>query len=89
METFTIFHNQFGHLVPEIFRNLLDDKIFTDVTLITSDDKLIQAHSVVLGSRSNFFKPIFTNNLHPNIAIYLKDVTAEELLWMMNIIYLG
>ena len=89
MEEFTICNKYFTSLATQAFKNLLDDENFSDVKLLTSDDKQIKAHKVVLGSSSNFFKKIFCQNTDNNLIIYLKGISYKELSWMMNFIYIG
>ena len=53
-KTFYMRHIQFNTLAPDVFRKLIRDKHFTDVTLATGDGKQIKAHKVILGSSSIF-----------------------------------
>ena len=45
------------------FKELWNDQDFTDVTLVTGDDKLVSAHKIILGSSSVFFKN-YLGNIH-------------------------
>lgn len=88
-EEFDLANNHFGELAPAAFRNLADDELFTDVTLVTGDDQQIKAHKVILGSCSSFFKNILTKNPHPHPLIYLKDITFHDLTRILQFVYLG
>ena len=88
-ETFPLSHKQFTKLAPEAFRNLIHDEYFTDVTLATRDNKQIKAHKVILASSSNFFENILIHNPRPNPLIYLKDISFDNLVLILNFIYLG
>ena len=70
-------------------RNLYTDTAFTDVTLVTEDDKQILAHKVVLASSSCFFRRILMKISHQNPLIYLKGVKFSDLKSIMKFIYLG
>ena len=89
MEQFTIFNNYFTSLATQAFKKLLDDQNYADVKLLTSDNKQITAHKVVLGTSSTFFKNIFAQNTDQNLLIYMKGISYKELSWIMNFIYLG
>ena len=65
------------------------DRYYTDVTLVTMDDKQIKAHKLILSSSSNFFKNIFVTNPHPNTLIYLKDINHKELELVLKFMYHG
>ena len=69
--------------------NMWQDRYYTDVTLVTMDDKQIKAHKLILSSSSNFFKNIFVTNPHPNPLIYLKDITRRELKLVLKFMYHG
>jgi len=89
MQKVAITNNQFTDLATKTFNDLIDDQLFTDVTLVTADDKQVKAHKVVLGASSKFFKSVFAKNTDNKLLIYLKDITHKELTWMMYFIYLG
>ena len=89
MEQFTIHNNYFDTLATNTFKNLLDDEYFTDVKLITADNKQIKSHKVILSTYSIFFKNVFLNSAETNLAIYLKDILYTELCWILNFIYIG
>ena len=69
--------------------NMWQDRYYTDVTLVTMDEKQIKAHKLILSSSSNFFKNIFVRNPHPNPLIYLKDINHKELELVLKFMYHG
>ena len=79
----------FDICISEIFRNLISDTNFTDVTLVCDDDKQIDAHKVVLSNPSAFFKRILIRNPHQKPMIYLKGFNYEEVKSIIEFIYLG
>ena len=78
-QTFNIGHNKFEQLAPQIVRNLFNYKNFTDVTLVTNDNRFMNCHKVVLSASSVFFKNVLTQNPHPNPLIYLKDIIYKNI----------
>ena len=78
----------FEQLAPKIIRNLFNDENFTDLTLVTNDNRQIKCHKVILSSSSGFFNNVLTQNPHPNPLIYLKDITYKKLQLIINFIYL-
>eukprot|EP00092_Neocalanus_flemingeri_P009885 GFUD01010654.1.p1 GENE.GFUD01010654.1~~GFUD01010654.1.p1 ORF type:complete len:260 (+),score=41.94 GFUD01010654.1:91-870(+) len=60
-----------------------------DVTLVCEDRKQISAHKVVLAAYSTFFRDIFNNNPHPKPLIFLKGITHDYLLRILNFLYTG
>ena len=85
----TLMWRDFESSAPNTFRQLWNDKDFTDVTLATVDDYQITVHKVILSSCSEFFKNILQKNPHQNPLIYLKDVKHKYLKMVMQFIYLG
>ena len=74
----------------DVQRNhLISNPEFTDVTLVSSDDKIIEAHRIFLSSQSSFFKKIFKLKPERDIIIYLPNINNEELQSMVEYIYLG
>ena len=61
----------------------------TDVTLVSSDDKQIFAHKMILCTYSSFFKNIIFKHPHPKPLIYLKDVKHSVFISILRFIYLG
>ena len=61
----------------------IDDMIhnpeFSDVTLVSSDDKVIEAHRVFLSSQSSFFKRIFKMKVERDIIVCLPNICHKQL----------
>ena len=72
----------------ELFRNLLETQQFTDVTLISDDQKQYRVHKFILSACSTVFREIITSN-PLNTAIYLRGIYHEELESILQFIYLG
>ena len=66
------------------------ENAFFDVTLVTEDDMVMNAHKVVLSSSSIFFKSVLMKlNSQPNPCLYLSGVSGPDLQVIMDFIYKG
>ena len=54
------------------FYDLLNQKIFTDVTLVCDDQTEVKAHKMVLSAWSQVFQNIFLANLEAHLVIHLR-----------------
>ena len=70
------------------FGKLRDDNDFTDVTL-ACEDQSFKAHKVILSASSPFFSKLLKAHPHPQPLIYMRGVKAEDLMAMVDFIYLG
>ena len=70
-------------------QELYKDKLFADVTLLSDDLIQIKAHKTVLGSASEFFKQLFTENESDSGFLILLGVQSKDLKAVMEFIYLG
>ena len=80
--------NNFQDNLRSAFQGLRWDADFADVTL-ACEDQSIKAHQVVLSACSPFFKNLLKTHSHPNPLIYMRGVTLDNLLALMDYIYLG
>jgi len=87
-EKFSLRWNDFETNINEAFRELRDGKDFFDVTLVC-DDEQIQAHKVVLGACSPFFRTMLRRNTHQHPLIYLRGVQFSDLQSVLNFMYQG
>lgn len=86
---FKIGYKDFQTNAKDVFQALWNDRQFSDVTLVTGDDKEIRAHKIILCSNSIFFKNIFRRYPYHNPLIYLKDIKYKYLDWIIEFIYTG
>ena len=89
MELLNLTWDVYSENSSNTIRNLYHDTAFTDITLLTEDDRQISAHKVVLASSSCFFRRILMKNFHQNPLIYLKGIKFSDLSSIMKFIYLG
>ena len=81
--------NDFQDNVSSAFGDLREDKEFTDVTLACEDGQQVEAHKVVLISSSPFFLNLLKRNKHPHPLVYMRGLKYENLLSMVDFLYLG
>ena len=60
-----------------------------DVTLVSSDQKQVSSHRLVLSACSEFFKNIFYSNTHSHPLLYLDGVDSAEVNLMLDYVYNG
>ena len=65
------------------------DSDFSDTTLVCEDGQQVEAHKVILAMSSPFFRNLFKNNKHPHPLIYMRGLTAEDLVELMDFLYYG
>ena len=87
-EKFCLRWNDFESNISDAFRDLKEDKDFSDVTLACSDQQ-VEAHKVILAASSNFFKKVLKNIQHNHPLIYMKGVKFRDLEAVLNFVYYG
>ena len=87
-EKFCLRWNDFESSISGAFKELRNDKDFFDVT-IACDDEQLQAHKVILGACSQFFRKILQRNPHQHPLLYLKGVRFTDLQYVLNFMYNG
>ena len=75
--------------MKEAFRNLREDKNFTDVTLACEDGQQLEAHKVILVASSPFFKKLLERNKRPHPLIYMRGLKSEDLQAIIEFLYCG
>ena len=79
------FHNHLYETSNELYHH----KNFTDVTLVSDDLVITQAHRFVLSSSSSIFQKLLSIDNGPKPILFLKGVTSQELESILQFIYLG
>ena len=72
--------NDFKENITSSFKELREDRDFTDVTLACEDGQQIEAHKVVLASSSPFFMEFLKKNKHPHPLLYMRGLKSEDLI---------
>ena len=88
LEKFCLRWNDFETNVSQAFRELREEKDFFDVTLACEDDQ-VSAHKVILSACSPFFRNILRKNPHQHPLLYMKGVKYQEMLAVLNFMYMG
>ena len=88
-EKFSLKWNDFEKNVSKSFSQLRQQTGLFDVTLVSSDQKQVSAHRLVLSACSDFFKNIFHSNSHSHPMLYLDAVDSTEINLMLDYIYQG
>ena len=59
------------------------------MTLACEDGQQIEAHKVILAASSPFFKNLLKKNKHPHPLIFMRGTKSEDLLAIIDFLYLG
>ena len=96
LDKFCLRWNDFDKNVSKSFASIRDKNQFFDCTLATDDDieylDKLRAHKVILSACSEFFRDILTREslyAHPNPLLYLKGISAKDLMHVLDFMYLG
>ena len=81
--------NDFAENILSGFKELRNDKEFTDVTLACEDGQQIGAHRVVLTTSSPLFRNMLKSNRHQHPLIYMRGVKFEDLVAIIDFLYCG
>ena len=81
--------NDFKENITFSFKELKEDREFTDVTLACEDGQQVEAHKVVLASSSPFFMELLKKHKHPHPLVYMKGLKSEDLLAVIDFLYCG
>lgn len=87
-EKFCLRWNDFESNISVAFRELREEKDFFDVTLACEDSQ-VSAHKVILSACSPFFRNVLRRNPHQHPLLYLKGVKYQEMLSVLNFMYMG
>jgi len=88
-QAFCLQWKDFESNICEGLKEISKEKEFFDVTLACEDNFQVQAHKVILGACSPFFRSILKKNPHPSPLIYLRGVKYGELNAVVRFMYQG
>ena len=89
VESYTFNDSQFEQNAGNMFKNLYREEYLTDVTIACEDGKLLKVHKIVLATRSDVMRHIFTSYSNPNTLLYFGDTSFENMQNMLEYIYCG
>merc|ERR1719234_1361010 len=87
-EKFCLRWNDFEANISSAFRDLKEEKEFSDVTLACADQQ-VEPHKLILAASSNFFKRVLKNIKHSHPLIYMKGVKFSDLEALLSFVYHG
>ena len=88
-EKFSLKWYDFEVNVTKSFRRLRYEDDFYDVTLVSSDKKLLSVHKVVLSSCSEYFRGILSQSKQANLLLCLEGISSVEVTNVLDYIYNG
>ena len=88
-EKFCLRWNDFKKNVVNSYTNLRTDPDFSDVTLVSEGNHLVEAHRFILTACSPFFSSLLRGNKHSHPIIYMRGLKATDLMAIIDFIYLG
>ena len=82
--------NHFRDATTAAFSNLGTNKEFSDVTLVSGDGQMMQAHRLVLSVSSPVLREILLKiPHHKQTFLYMKGITMEDLELILKFLYFG
>ena len=88
-EKFCLRWNDFEKNIVNSYTSLRTEPDFSDVTLISEENHLVEAHRVILTACSPFFSSMLKGNKHSHPMIYMRGLKAKDLVAIIDFIYLG
>ena len=89
LEKLCLQRNDYHENTKIVFGNLREDNNFADVTLACEDGQQVEAHKVILAASSPFFQKLLGRKKHPHPLIYMRGVKYDDLLAIMDFLYIG
>ena len=81
--------NEFQAKVVSTFKELRQNRDFSDVTLVSEDGQQIEAHRSILSSSCPFFMNLLAKNLHPHPMLIMTGVESRDLIAIVDFLYSG
>ncbi|TRY80934.1 hypothetical protein TCAL_10490 [Tigriopus californicus] len=75
--------------IASVFERLRESDLFTDVTLVTADQKSLKCHKLVLCAGSGFLEDILSKNPSEHPTIVLSQILNSELQPLVEFMYNG
>ena len=88
-QKFNLKWNDFQENISASFATLRGENDFADVTLACADGQQVEAHKVILASTSPFFQDLLKRNSHPHPLIFMRGVSFEEMVAVVDFLYNG
>ena len=82
--------SEFQTATTRFISSVQNSNDFVDVTLACDDDKMVEAHRVVISAGSSFFEGILRKTGgHPHPLLYLRGIKKEQLDSILTFLYRG
>ena len=78
-EKYTLNWNTFTDHLQLMFKDLLEQDKYSDVTLVSDDQTLFKGHKIVLRAFSPVFEKIIDNNPSQHPMIFLRGIQSYEI----------
>ena len=89
-EVYNLTWNEFEKCTGMTFKDLLEDKDFSNVTLVSEDGEKISAHKMVLSSCSPILRKMLIGTpQHQPVLLYLTGIQFSEISSLLKFMYLG
>ena len=89
ISTYDLCWQGFSDCFTSAFKNLAEDDIFSDITLICEQNMKLKVHKVIISACSSFFRRILLDLPSSHLFLYVDGVTFEDLKGVINFIYSG
>ena len=86
-ESFNFTRREFDENSCSTIRNLFEDKLFSDITILSEDGEEMKLHRAILASSSAFFGNILSRIKQSDPLIFLKGIQIKELQAIIRFIY--
>ena len=89
LEKYCLSGKEFPTRLTNTFQELLTEKNFADVTLVSDDHIKIAAHKLILSASSPVLRSMLMDNPHPHPIIFMRGVTFQDLQSLLQFMYIG
>ena len=88
-ETFRLLWKHYNSNLEISLKKLYSETNYSDVTLVSDDKISMSSHKFVLSACSPVLRTLLLNNSHSHPILYLRGIKHQELLSILQFIYLG
>jgi len=87
-EEYLLKWGEHNNQVVNIFHQLCQENLLTDVTLAT-ETKQFKAHKLILSACSPYFRNLFVSNPCKHPTVFFKDISEDQMKLLMEYMYKG
>ena len=89
MDTVRVYWEKYPNHFAETYKELLEENIFSDVTLVSDDQVYFQAHRIVLSACSPVLKHLLLTDPQAHPMLFLRNINQRELKSLLSFMYFG